>query len=131
MLASTCKSDLANSAFGRVGRKFAPIVLGWVLMLGLVLQTPGTGVLACSLARTVPSANLPSEEERPAETSEIPTAKLAVSQGRRIGQSLSASPRGLRMPLLNASGCMAARHQDGSRMLMGDVRLGSGLPLRL
>jgi hypothetical protein len=130
-MTGTQHPDISQSAFGRNWREFALISLGWVLMLGLVIQTPGTGVLACNLARTLPSANLPSEEERPAETSEIPTAKLVVSQGRRIGRSLATSPRALRMPLLNAAGCMAASHQDGSRMLMGDVRLGSGLPLRL
>ena len=121
----------SSTAIRRVGVQFALRLLHGALMLGLVLQSPAFMVLASSSARTPTRTSQTSEEERPAESSETPAVHSAVSQGRKAARVLTTPVSALRMPLLNASGCMAARHHDGGRMLVCDIRLGTGLPLRL
>ena len=114
------------------GKRFALVGLIWVLAFGLVVQCPAfTTLVGSPLARAMPASGQSSEEERPAESSETPAVQTMVSQGRKAARVLTTSPSALRMPLLNASGCMAARHHDGGRMLVCDARLGTGLPLRL
>jgi hypothetical protein len=120
-----------RAAWGCRRMRFAPGLLIWLLSAGLLVQSPAATSMAFSMARTVPASSQPWEEERPAESSEVLSVQCTVSQGRRTARVLTAVPNTVRMPLLNASGCMAACHHDGGRMLMCDVRLGSGQPLRL
>lgn len=120
-----------QAALGCWWRRFAPGLLIWLLSAGLFVQSPATTALAYQVTRTVPTSSQPWEEERPAETSETLSVHSTVSQGRRTASVLTFAPNMVRMPLLNASGCLAARHHDGGRMLVCDVRLGSGTPLRI
>ena len=128
-----CPSQLASPVVARrrVGPRFALRALYGVLVMGMVVQCPGFATATSSTARSAPTTSQSSEEERPVETSETLAAHSSATQGRKAVRGLLNPPLALRMPLLNASGCMAARHHDGGRMLVCDIRLGTGLPLRL
>jgi hypothetical protein len=126
---SGCAVMCPRPAFRRWVHALSQLGLCWLLVAGLLVQSPA--LVFGQLARAIQLSNLPSEEERPTESTEIPgDGLLAVSQGRRTPHSFATPQPAIQLPLVRSSASAVTRPRTGRHLISRDVRLGAGSPLR-